>query len=162
MAWFVCAQKDYNHWVREGLSHQCTAHATCLAASWTRDQHVRGSEKSGACRGHGTRDIALLSLQDIALLALNTASWIEHSQHGEAHLVFPSYSTCHGATDCGSFLILDESHHCKILYSLPLRSSTARFSMYIFSCLLYICLHRQIYLYIHLQVEISNHNLLRS
>lgn len=76
--------------------------------------------------------------------------------------LFPSYSTCHSATDCGSFLILDESHHCKILYSLPLRSSTARFSMCIFSCLLYICLHRQIYLYIHLQVEISNHNLLRS
>ena len=55
--------------------------------------------------------------------------------------------------------ILDESHHCKILYSLPLRTSTAHFSMYIFSCMLYTCLHRQLNLYTHLQVE--SHNLLK-
>lgn len=79
--------KGTRGFVRKGLSLQCIAHPTCLAASRTRDQHVRGSGKSEICRGPGTRDTALL----FPPIALNTASWIGHSQHREAQLVFPIF-----------------------------------------------------------------------
>lgn len=77
MAWFVCPQRDYNHWVRKELA----LNASPMPPAWQLPELASSrSGVQGNLRFAGT--VARGKQLPFSPIALNAASWIRYSQHG--------------------------------------------------------------------------------